>query len=88
VSVRVGVAQGHSVVTTILHADGYRAVAIAYVMQKTQYVFPILGGRKVEHLMSNIGALQISLSKEHIAYLESILPFDPGFPNNFFVSLS
>lgn len=26
------------------------AVAIAYVMQKVPYVFPIIGGRKVEHL--------------------------------------
>ncbi|KAL5533641.1 hypothetical protein ACEPAG_101 [Sanghuangporus baumii] len=59
------------------------AVAIAYVMQKTPYVFPIIGGRKIEHLMANIEALKISLSDEHILYLESILPFDPGFPTNF-----
>ncbi|KAH8112134.1 aryl-alcohol dehydrogenase [NADP+] [Phellopilus nigrolimitatus] len=57
------------------------AVAIAYVMQKTPYVFPIIGGRKVEHLLANIEALKISLSHEQIKYLESILPFDPGFPN-------
>ncbi|KAH8114692.1 Aldo/keto reductase [Phellopilus nigrolimitatus] len=57
------------------------AVAIAYVMQKTPYVFPIIGGRKVEHLLANIEALKISLSHEQIEYLESILPFDPGFPN-------
>ncbi|KAL5498134.1 AAD14_4 [Sanghuangporus vaninii] len=56
------------------------AVAIAYVMQKTPYVFPIIGGRKVEHLMANIEALKISLSDEQIKYIESILPFDPGFP--------
>ncbi|THH04118.1 hypothetical protein EW145_g5755 [Phellinidium pouzarii] len=57
------------------------AVAIAYVMQKTPYVFPILGGRKVEHLMANIEALNISLSDEQMKYIESIIPFDPGFPN-------
>ncbi|KAI5115989.1 hypothetical protein M0805_008991 [Coniferiporia weirii] len=57
------------------------AVAIAYVMQKTPYVFPIIGGRKVEHLMANIEALKISLSDEQIKYIESIIPFDPGFPN-------
>ncbi|KAK0449022.1 Aldo/keto reductase [Desarmillaria tabescens] len=56
------------------------AVAIAYVMQKTPYVFPIIGGRKVEHLKANIEALDISLSKEQIKYLESVMPFDPGFP--------
>lgn len=62
------------------------AVAIAYVMQKTPYVFPIIGGRKVEHLYANIEALDIALSSEQIAYLESILPFDKGFPYSFFVS--
>lgn len=56
-------------------------------MQKTPYVFPLMGGRKVEHLLSNIEALDISLTPEHIAFLESILPFDPGFPTNFVVSI-
>ncbi|KAF8120577.1 NADP-dependent oxidoreductase domain-containing protein [Boletus edulis] len=56
------------------------AVAIAYVMQKAPYVFPIIGGRKVEQFEANVEALEIVLSPEHIQYLESILPFDPGFP--------
>ena len=55
-------------------------------MQKVPYVFPILGGRKVEHLYQNLEALDISLTPEHIAYLESILPFDLGFPYTGFVS--
>ncbi|EJD04771.1 aryl-alcohol dehydrogenase [NADP+] [Fomitiporia mediterranea MF3/22] len=59
------------------------AVAIAYLMQKTPNVFPIVGGRKVEHLMANIEALKISLSDEQIQHLESVLPFDPGFPVSF-----
>jgi len=59
------------------------AVAIAYVMHKTPYVFPIIGGRKIEHLMDNIKALDISLSDEQIAYIESILPFEIGFPGWF-----
>ncbi|KAF9241167.1 NADP-dependent oxidoreductase domain-containing protein [Melanogaster broomeanus] len=56
------------------------AVAIAYVMQKAPYVFPIVGGRKVEQLEANVEALEIVLTPEHIKYLESIFPFDPGFP--------
>jgi aryl-alcohol dehydrogenase-like predicted oxidoreductase len=60
-------------------------VAIAYVMHKAPYVFPILGVRKVEQLKSNIEALDIALSAEQIKYLESIFPFDRGFPTNFFV---
>jgi len=56
------------------------AVAIAYVMQKTPYVFPIIGGRKVEHLEANLEALEIVLTPEHIKHLESVVPLDPGFP--------
>jgi len=55
-------------------------VAIAYVMHKTPYVFPIIGGRKVEHLMANVEALDISLSDEQIKFLEAVEPFDLGFP--------
>ena len=59
-------------------------VAIAYLMMKTTYVFPIVGGRKVEHLKANIEALTISLSPEQIKFLESIAPFSPGFPFEYF----
>ena len=62
------------------------AVAIAYVMQKVPYVFPIIGGRKVEQLEANLEALEIVLTPEHIKYLESIVPFDPGFPTTLIVS--
>ncbi|CAK5265232.1 unnamed protein product [Mycena citricolor] len=57
------------------------SVAIAYLMHKVPYVFPIIGGRKIEHLMANVEALDVSLTPEQIVYLESVLPFDPGFPN-------
>lgn len=40
------------------------AIAIAYLMQNTPYVFPIIGGRKVEQLMANIEALKIALSED------------------------
>ena len=55
-------------------------------MQKAPYVFPIVGGRKVEHLMANIEALEIKLSRDQIKYLESIEPFEPGFPHFMIVS--
>ncbi|KZV61653.1 aryl-alcohol dehydrogenase [NADP+] [Peniophora sp. CONT] len=64
-------------------SQSIQAVAIAYIMQKTPYVFPIIGGRKIEHLHSNIGALDIALTPEHIKQIESVVPFDVGFPNNF-----
>jgi aryl-alcohol dehydrogenase-like predicted oxidoreductase len=59
------------------------AIAIAYVMAKAHNVFPIVGGRKVEHLQDNIQALKIKLTSEQIELLESVKPFDVGFPNDF-----
>ena len=55
-------------------------VAFAYVMQETTYLFPIIGGRKVEHRLANLEALSISLSEEQIKELEAVEPLDPGFP--------
>ncbi|KAF9800947.1 hypothetical protein IEO21_10248 [Rhodonia placenta] len=63
-------------------ASSITALALAYVMQKTPYVFPIVGGRKVEHLMDNIGALDIALTPEQIAELEAVQPFAKGFPHD------
>jgi len=55
-------------------------------MQKVPFVFPILGGRKVEHLLANLESLDIALSEDHIKQLESAVEFDPGFPSNMTVS--
>lgn len=63
--------------------ESLTAVALAYVMQKTPNVFPIIGGRKVEHLKDNIQALSLKLSDEQIKYLENQTEFDVGFPGNF-----
>ena len=62
------------------------AVALAYVMQKTPYVFPIIGCRKIEQLQANIEALDVALSPEQIKYLEDVLPFEKGFPHGMVVS--
>ncbi|KAK1225912.1 putative aryl-alcohol dehydrogenase aad14 [Marasmius sp. AFHP31] len=61
-------------------AKSITSVAIAYVMQKATHVFPIIGGRKVEHLMQNLEALDITLTSEQIKFLESPVPFKIGFP--------
>jgi len=62
---------------------GIQAVALAYVMQKCPNVFPIVGGRKVEHLKSNLDALKITLSPKHYESIEGALNFAPGFPHDF-----
>ncbi|GJJ13545.1 hypothetical protein Clacol_007800 [Clathrus columnatus] len=77
-------------------ASSIQAVAIAYVMhvsvrevedsvilQKVPYVFPIVGARKPEQFKDNIQALDIKLTPAQIKALESVLPFDSGFPHNF-----
>ncbi|KAH7012465.1 norsolorinic acid reductase [Microdochium trichocladiopsis] len=58
------------------------SVAQAYVMHKTPYVVPIVGGRKVEHLKGNIEALNLTLSREEIDEIEAAVPFDIGFPGS------
>lgn len=57
-------------------------------MHKTQFVFPIIGGRKIEHLVSNLEALDISLTPEHLKFLDSVAPFDVGFPHSMIVRSS
>ncbi|KAI5801301.1 NADP-dependent oxidoreductase domain-containing protein [Geopyxis carbonaria] len=58
------------------------SVAIAYVMHKAPYVFPIVGGRSVAHLEANIEALGLELSDADVARIEGAVPFDVGFPMN------
>lgn len=58
------------------------SVALAYVMHKSPYVFPICGGRKVDHLKGNIEALGLQLSEEDMQEIEQAYPFDVGFPHN------
>ncbi|KAJ9649902.1 hypothetical protein H2198_010777 [Neophaeococcomyces mojaviensis] len=58
-------------------------IALAYVFHKAPYVFPIVGGRKLEHIKGNISALAVRLSDEEIAEIESAYDFDHGFPQTF-----
>lgn len=60
--------------------ESLTAIAIAYVRSKAKNVFPLIGGRKVEHLKQNIEALSIKLTEKQIEYLESATSFDLGFP--------
>lgn len=52
-------------------------------MQKTPYVFPIVGGRKIDHLKGNIEGLSVELSEADIQEIEGANAFDIGFPMNF-----
>jgi diketogulonate reductase-like aldo/keto reductase len=54
-------------------------------MHKTPYVFPIIGGRKVEQLRQNIQALDVSLSPEQIQRIDGAKSFDLGFLHDLIV---
>jgi aryl-alcohol dehydrogenase-like predicted oxidoreductase len=58
-------------------------VALAYVMHKAPYVFPIVGGRKLDHLKGNIAGLAVSLTEAEIGDIDSSYQFDHGFPHTF-----
>jgi aryl-alcohol dehydrogenase-like predicted oxidoreductase len=59
------------------------SIALAYVMQKAPYVFPLVGGRNVEHIKGNIEALKVKLTEEDVKKIDAAYRFDPGFPHTF-----
>lgn len=59
------------------------SVALAYVRSKYPHVYPIVGGRKIEHLKGNIEALGLELSEEEVDDIDSAIDFDVGFPMSF-----
>lgn len=65
------------------HDTQLTSVALAYVMHKTPYVFPLVGGRKIEHLKGNIDGLRLQLSTEDMEEIEGATEFDIGFPMSF-----
>lgn len=59
------------------------SVALAYVLHKSPYVFPIVGGRSINHLRQNIEALTLRLGADEIRRIEEAVPFELGFPHDF-----
>lgn len=59
------------------------SIALAYILHKAPYVFPVIGCRTIEHLESNIESLAVELSGEEIQEIEDTVPFDLGFPMSF-----
>jgi len=56
------------------------AIATAFVLAKTPYVFPILGGRKVSQLEDNIKGLEVKLTDADLKVLEEASPLARPFP--------
>ncbi len=61
--------------------------AIAWVLAQQQPhsapIVPLIGARKVEQLQENLGALDVTLSPEHLARLDAASAIDLGFPHDF-----
>ncbi|KFY09683.1 hypothetical protein V492_05389 [Pseudogymnoascus sp. VKM F-4246] len=60
------------------------AVALAYLLVKAPYVFPIIGCRTLAHLEGNIGALEVDLTGEEVKEIETAKTFDIGYPGTVF----
>ena len=69
---RIGPSQVDHAVTAVLEKIGkaknvsLKQIALAYVMAKQPYIFPMVGIRKIEHLHDNIAGLRVHLNKEKI----------------------
>ncbi|KAK5200115.1 hypothetical protein LTR92_000656 [Exophiala xenobiotica] len=58
-------------------------VALAYIMHKEPYVYPIVGGSKISHIKGNVEGLSTSLTADEMDQIDKAYDFDPGFPYTF-----
>ncbi|HEY3953636.1 MAG TPA: aldo/keto reductase [Streptosporangiaceae bacterium] len=58
-------------------------VALAWTMARSPAIHPIVGARRLDQLLDNLGALDVRLTAGTLARLESAAGFDPGFPAAF-----
>jgi len=58
-------------------------VAIAWTRSRSSAVIPVLGARRLEQLLDNLGAADLELPAEAMSRLEAAAPPDPGFPSAF-----
>jgi len=61
-------------------------VAINWVRQQPGVIIPILGARTLDQLKDNLGALQFSLTPEHLKKLSDASAIERGFPHDFAAS--
>jgi aryl-alcohol dehydrogenase-like predicted oxidoreductase len=58
-------------------------VAIAWTMLRSPAIHTIIGARNIEQLHDNLGAVNVYLPPEAVTKLETVAPFEAGFPNDF-----
>ena len=58
-------------------------VAIAWTRTRSAAIHPIIGARRPDQLLDNLGAADLELPREVVAQLDSATELDPGFPTAF-----
>jgi aryl-alcohol dehydrogenase-like predicted oxidoreductase len=58
-------------------------VALAWTLARSPAVHPIIGARRLDQLLDNLGSLEVELTGEAMKRLESAADFDMGFPSSF-----
>ena len=66
-------------------------LALAWVMMQGEFIFPIPGTKRIKYLEENVGALNISLTKEELAFIDAMFPKDAAaglrYPENMMGSI-
>jgi aryl-alcohol dehydrogenase-like predicted oxidoreductase len=58
-------------------------VAIAWTRTRSRNIHPIIGARRLDQLLDNLGTVDIELPKDAVAQLDVGTEIDPGFPTSF-----
>jgi aryl-alcohol dehydrogenase-like predicted oxidoreductase len=58
-------------------------VALAWVRQAAPGVHPIVGARRLEQVVDNLGSVDVTLPADAVTRLMSAAPFQLGFPHDF-----
>ena len=68
-------------------ADGIGAtasqVALVWVMSRSSRIHPIVGARRLDQLVDNLGAVDCALPDDALARLDAAAPLVAGFPTDF-----
>lgn len=78
----------HAVASAVREvADGLGAtpaqVAIAWTRSRSSAIIPVIGARRLDQLLDNLGAASLELPADAVARLDSATSVDPGFPSAF-----
>jgi aryl-alcohol dehydrogenase-like predicted oxidoreductase len=79
-----------TIVQTVANELGATAsqVAIAWIRTRSPAIHPIIGARRLDQLVDNLGTVDIDLPCHAVAQLESHTAIDLGFPTTFIAETS